>query len=177
MKKLFAVIALAVSVLSLNAQGTFQFAVTMNGQQQVPPNSTSLDGFGQFTLNGSTFSGGVLVRPSESPVTGVRIHGPAAPGAEANSFYTLATGLWIAPDHITGDPGGQGYDANLIITEAQRAELMAGLWYINVTTEAFPEGEIRGQIILVPEPSTLAIVGGAGLFLLFCTRKNRWFKA
>ncbi len=46
----------------------------------------------------------------------------------------------------------------------QISDLESGLWYINVQSTLFFEGEIRGQI--VPEPSTLVLASLAliGLF-------------
>jgi hypothetical protein len=47
------------------------------------------------------------------------------------------------------------------------ADLLAGLWYVNIHTDEHPGGEIRGQILPVgvPEPmgAVLMLVGVAGL--------------
>ncbi len=57
---------------------------------------------------------------------------------------------------------------------AQVADLLAGLWYLNLHTNAFPGGEIRGQVLArsVPEPSTLGLLG-AGLFGLGFLRRRQ----
>ncbi|MDX1952627.1 MAG: CHRD domain-containing protein, partial [Verrucomicrobiota bacterium] len=47
----------------------------------------------------------------------------------------------------------------------QRADLLAGRMYFTATTAAFPEGELRGQLLLVPEPSAMALIG-IGCFAL-----------
>jgi hypothetical protein len=47
----------------------------------------------------------------------------------------------------------------------QLSQLDNGLWYVNIHSQAFGGGEIRGQILAVPEPSTmglLALALGAG---------------
>jgi hypothetical protein len=45
--------------------------------------------------------------------------------------------------------------------------LFSGYLYMNVHDSTFPGGEIRGQLLLVPEPSTVALlalgVGGIAL--------------
>ena len=59
---------------------------------------------------------------------------------------------------------------------AQAADLLAGLWYINIHTAAFPGGEIRGQVrqvtSTVPEPGTLALFG-IGLFGIGLAKRRR----
>ena len=55
-----------------------------------------------------------------------------------------------------------------ILSAGQVNDLLAGLWYLNLHTDAFPDGEIRGQV--VPEPGTLALLAG-GLGLLAVRRR------
>ncbi len=55
----------------------------------------------------------------------------------------------------------------------QLSDLENGLWYVNVHTSTFPGGEIRGQILPVPEPSTLALAGlGLGGLLIWKLRRR-----
>ena len=46
------------------------------------------------------------------------------------------------------------------ITALQGADLLSGLWYVNIHTATFPGGEIRGQITrnAVPVPLTLVLI-------------------
>jgi hypothetical protein len=46
---------------------------------------------------------------------------------------------------------------------AQEADLMAGKYYVNLHTANFGGGEIRGQLLLVPEPQTYATIAGLAL--------------
>jgi hypothetical protein len=48
---------------------------------------------------------------------------------------------------------------NLVNAANNPANLLAGLWYVNIHTPTFPSGEIRGQVNVVPEPATLALLG------------------
>jgi hypothetical protein len=40
--------------------------------------------------------------------------------------------------------------------------MQSGSTYVNIHSSAFPGGEIRGQIVAVPEPGTMAL-GALGL--------------
>jgi hypothetical protein len=102
--------------------------------------------------------------------TASHIHGPAAPGVSTGVLYPLdptytTVGSGIRSGTFSGTltltdlaPGGNPYPiANQI------ADLENGLWYMNIHSDGsqggFPGGEIRGQILLVPEPSALALLG------------------
>ncbi|ACB52622.1 hypothetical protein cce_3274 [Crocosphaera subtropica ATCC 51142] len=63
-----------------------------------------------------------------------------------------------------------------LVSEKQESQLLSGLWYINIHTEANPPGEIRGQVNIntIPEPFTLGLLGMAGVtFLGYQLRKKR----
>ena len=53
-----------------------------------------------------------------------------------------------------------------------RSFLESGLFYMNVHDAQFPLGEIRGQLILVPEPSTWALLALSAGGLLWGMRRR-----
>ena len=85
------------------------------------------------------------------PALAAHFHGPALPNQNAG----VQVPIGVPSPRIS----------STIITASQTADLLAGLWYLNIPTNAFPGGEIRGLVI--PEPSTallLAVGLATGLF-------------
>lgn len=78
-----------------------------------------------------TFSG-----LSGTPIT-AHFHGPAAPGDTAPALIGIVE--LISPS--TG---------SATISETEEADLLADLWYINYHTSKCSEGEMRGQVTVVP---------------------------
>jgi hypothetical protein len=74
--------------------------------------------------------------------TAAHFHGPALPGQNA--------GIEVTIDHTTNPSiGMEMLDAD------QSNDLLAGLWYINIHTEFAPDGEIRGQVQVIPIPASV----------------------
>jgi hypothetical protein len=69
------------------------------------------------------------------------------------------SGTWDAPE-------GQG-----TTLAAQLDNLLNGRAYINFHTVQFPSGEIRGQLVRIPEPATLALIALAFVGI-YWTRRN-----
>jgi len=186
MKKI-PVLAIAVGSLALQ-QTSFaaleDFAVSLNGAQDGGGARTG-SGSGTLTLdtvaNTLTFNniswGGL-----SADTTASHIHGPAAAGANTGVIYFLSspatfttTGAGIRSGTISGtmslaNPTQNGVTYSVA---SQIADLQNGLWYVNVHSTAFPGGEIRGQILPVPEPSTLALFGlGVGALAWRLRKRN-----
>jgi hypothetical protein len=88
----------------------------------------------------------------------MHFHGPALPNQ--NAGVQVDTGV-VGPPVV----------GNAILTAGQEADLLAGLWYLNLHTTTFGAGEIRGQVLTVPEPST-ALLLVSGLSLLAAGRRS-----
>jgi hypothetical protein len=54
----------------------------------------------------------------------------------------------------------------------QQADLLASRWYFNVLSTAFESGEIRGQLMSVPEPRHYALASGAALLAFAAVRRK-----
>jgi hypothetical protein len=88
------------------------------------------------------------------PATGAHFHGPAEAGANADVVLDL-----------TGGDAAGGLDSPIegeaTLTQEQFDQLIGGMWYINVHTEANPGGEIRGQVLTKDGDDAAAPAGGA----------------
>jgi hypothetical protein len=83
--------------------------------------------------------------------TASHIHDGAAgvSGPVIVSFVAQTPSATIAT--ITGGP--------FAFPSANVADLLAGKTYFNIHDSVYPGGEIRGQLVPAPEPSTFALLG------------------
>ena len=180
MKLLFSYLALASTLTLAQAQS---FIATLDGTQDGNPGSQG-HGSVMITLSGTTltFSGGTYSGLAAN-ASAAHIHGPALPlnqgGLPAGILYNLGTGatpvipLGSTAGTISGTVNLVANPNGTAFTVAQQlAQLNSGLWYVNIHNSSFPGGEIRGQILLVPEPATWTL-GGLGLLGLLAWRRRK----
>ena len=118
------------------ASNMVAFTTQLRGANEVPPVVSQGSGSVDAALNKDTMllRWKVTYSGMTGPATVGHFHGPAAVGA--NSGVALG---WTNP--IT-----TGMEGSATLTAAQAADLMAGKWYANIHTAAFPGGELRGQM-------------------------------
>jgi hypothetical protein len=157
--------AAALSVGTASAQSTFQAVLT--GLGEFPPNGSPATGFGTVVLNAAQTQ--ITVDESWSgltaPATASHIHGPGGVGTNAPVLFPFSG--------VPAATSGAIPEQTFAITPTQVSYLFSGYLYMNVHDANFPGGEIRGQLELVPEPSTLALLGlGVGGIALQAYRKR-----
>jgi hypothetical protein len=115
------------------------FKAELKASNQAPPNDS--EGTGSVTASYDTSSKVLSWKGTHSGltsnVTSAHFHGPAEAGRSAG------VAIWIS---TKGTPLPASFTGQLTLTDAQAAELMAGLWYVNLHTARYPGGEIRGQL-------------------------------
>ena len=96
---------------------------------------------------------------------------PSAPPASFNEATGVLIGLNGLPGYNSSATNG-GFNGTVSLTTDQATALTEGRLYLNFHTTTNPGGEIRGNMILVPEPGMTALVaiGGGGLLLLLRRR-------
>lgn len=114
----------------------------MDGSEEVPEVDTPATGKAVFFID--TVNKKIHYMISYSGLTGgkevsAHIHGPAESGANADILFPLPLG-----EFKTGVVDYQ---------PSQEADILAGKTYVNIHSEKFPDGEMRGQIIPVDDNS------------------------
>jgi hypothetical protein len=114
---------------------TVIFSANLAGSSEVPANQSTATGTAVFTFNKNTkVLSGSITYTGISPVAG-HIH-KAVAGTNGGVVFPFSAPL-TSPISYTSVP----------LTDAQEADLFAGLNYVNLHTTARPGGEIRGQLI------------------------------
>lgn len=133
------------------------FNFPIDGLQEVPPVATPGTGNGMVTYDDVTnmLSWTITYQGLIGNATLAHFHGAAPIGVNAGVQVNIANLSGGIASPMIG---------STTITELQEADLLAGLWYVNIHSDVFSGGEIRGQV--VPAPGALALGGFAGLIAL-----------
>ena len=139
---------------------TVQFRADLSGSNQVPPVQSAGSGTVTAVYDSSTkrlswkgeYSG------LSGPATAAHIHGPAATTANARLVVWISENLdqcsqgeCRSKSDAKAPPLASPFQGSAILTDAQTADLMAGMYYVNIHTDAHPRGEIRGQLTRSPQ--------------------------
>ncbi|MGH7726564.1 MAG: CHRD domain-containing protein [Candidatus Eiseniibacteriota bacterium] len=127
-------LALALIVGAVPAQAAIiNFSASLSGLQEVPANASPATGTGAISFDDVTkiLSWNITFSGLTAPQTAAHFH-IAPPGV--NGGVTI------------GFPLGSPIIGSQALTPAQETALLAGNFYANVHTTAFPGGEIRGQL-------------------------------
>lgn len=115
------------------------FTCTLDGDQA--STTSSATGTGNFTLrDDNMLEYNISFDPLASGEIAAHFHGPAPAGQPAGVQIPLPLG---SPKVGVAGP----------LSAQQKADLMAGLWYVNIHSNQFGSGEIRGQVLQSAVPT------------------------
>lgn len=108
----------------------------LNGASEVPANDSAGTGTLEATYDTETmmFTWTVTYEGLTGDATAAHFHGPADPATNAPP---------VVP--VEGDLASP-IEGSATLTEEQATQLQDGMWYFNVHTAQYPDGEIRGQV-------------------------------
>lgn len=113
--------------------GSMTFRALMNGTHGVPPVATLGTGTGNFTLSAQGLTYDITVKDLSGSFTAAHFH-MAPAGSNGNVVEPIS--------FVSGRAQGIWTD----ITAGERSALLSEDIYVNVHTDAYPNGEIRGQV-------------------------------
>ena len=126
------------------------FIASLRGAQEVPPNTSAAQGAGVVLTDSSRHA--VLAAVTTTGIAGTAAHIHAGQPGTAGPI--------VVP--LVENPAGSGiWTASATLTDDQFNELINGGMYLNVHSTAFPNGEIRGQILPVQQ-SAVNLTGFTG---------------
>ena len=138
MRRRYALLLATLLLLPTAASAVTVLNATLTGLAEVPPNASPAVGNATVTLDnaGTTISWSVTYSGLLGTLTASHIH--SAPIGTNGPVI-------IALNPVSGTTSGS-YSGSAPVTPAQASDLLAGLDYINIHSNLYPGGEIRGQL-------------------------------
>jgi hypothetical protein len=113
------------------------FKAELKGSSEVPPNDSQGAGTVEATFDteSKAFAWTIDYSGLTGDASAAHFHGPAAPDANAGPVVPIEGSL-ASP--IKGEA---------TLTDEQATQLQDGMWYFNLHTAQYPDGELRGQVL------------------------------
>ena len=168
-KSVLKIVAACLITLSINSASAaiINLEANIDGAQANAGAGTGSAGTGFATMNlddaTNLFSWDISWSGLTGNETVMHFHGSALPNQNA--------GVQVNFGAISGTSSPS--IGSTTISGAQATDLLAGLWYINIHTDAFPGGEIRGQVNVVPVPAAVWLFGSGLLGLVGVARRKK----
>ena len=180
-----AVLGSIVALVPLESKAVTLFSANFSGEQENPPVTSSASGTAQLSLNDAMDRLEINIQlfgldldgnqtpDGDDDVVALHIHrapvgsnGPVVFGLiSPNNDTSVPPDLMIDPVAGTLFSAWDLTEGNNTTLADELVNLFSSGLYFNVHTPGNPSGEIRGQIVPVPEPSTHVATLGLALFI------------
>lgn len=128
-----------------NASADDVFFAVLNSQQEIQDPKPTSNAFGNalmtFTNSDSMLCYSISYSDLDGAENNAHFHAPASAGVNASVLFPISPAPSPFGSPKTGCVGP--------LTRTDRNDLRRGLFYINIHSAAFPDGEIRGQVLPV----------------------------
>ena len=182
-------LAMMAAVARAGAQQTWQAA--LSGPAEAPPNVSPGTGQALLTLSGSNLTIDVTFSDLLAGTTASHVHCctlaaltgtagvattlptfPGFPLGVTSGTYLNTLDLLAPTSYNPAFLAANGGDVNVAMSTLISG-MNAGNAYLNIHSTQFPGGEIRGFLILTPEPGTMLLLGTGLAALAAASRKRR----
>ena len=128
--------ALGIALPATATAESVAFKAELKGSSEVPPNQSQGTGTvdATFDTESKAFVWTIDYSGLSGDATAAHFHGPAAADANAGPVIPMEGSL-TSP--IKGEA---------TLTDEQATQLQDGMWYFNLHTAQYPDGELRGQM-------------------------------
>ena len=110
------------------------YRATLTGASEVPSNASTATGTATLSFNNTTKIFNLTVTYSGMTATAAHVH-KGAVGVSGGPVFPIT---------VTASPM---YLTSTALTAEQEADLKANLYYVNIHSSTYPDGEIRGQLM------------------------------
>lgn len=148
--------AAMLSFVGSAAAAEFVFETTLSGANEVPANDSPATGFatGVYDDVANTFT-------FEWSISGL-LGSPSSPGSHIHAGFVGENGpIVFGFNNPDGTWPLDGSATWTDLTPEQVDRLFDGGYYLNFHTSAFPGGEVRGNLMLIPSPAAGALAFAA----------------
>lgn len=161
-------VAITLTFSASSQASTYSLFAALDGGQEVPGNASAGTGTGSMIYDdvSKQLNWNISFSGLSAGATASHFHGPAAPGVNATVQIPIPLGAF------SGQTSGTLMGMTTL-TSTQESQLLSDLWYINIHTNLFPGGEIRGQVQLVPLPAAVWLLGSGLLGLTGWMRRRK----